>query len=220
MGKLYRILCQPSPNPFLATELSVPNQQGLAALTLPAASLSTLAPGRELNSDIISAYFALLGARFGAAQHILALSSFFYTQLEEKGDGHSQRWFKYLDPPGVQARNAVIIPVHLPGHWVCARVSFREKRIEVYDSLQSQSGQPDVCMTLRRWVSSLQVNCDDWTLIPRAHSPQQQNFFDCGVYTCMCARALMQGGEFVYDQSHMPYLRGQIAMEIVRQTIL
>jgi len=48
----------------------------------------------------------------------------------------------------------------------------------------------------------------DWT-------PQQENGFDCGVFTCQFLEALSRGEEsFIFSQKDMPYLRRRMVWEI------
>lgn len=47
--------------------------------------------------------------------------------------------------------------------------------------------------------------------------PQQENCFDCGVFTCQFMETLARGEEeFSFQQKDMPYLRRRMAWEIGR----
>lgn len=46
-------------------------------------------------------------------------------------------------------------------------------------------------------------------------TPQQENGFDCGVFTCQFLEALSRGEEdFPFTQANMPYLRRKMVWEI------
>lgn len=49
------------------------------------------------------------------------------------------------------------------------------------------------------------------------NAPQQENGFDCGVFTCQTLEALSRGEEeFNFSQKNMPYLRQRMIWEIGR----
>jgi len=46
-------------------------------------------------------------------------------------------------------------------------------------------------------------------------TPQQENGYDCGVFTCQFLQALSQGQDyFIFTQKDMPYLRRRMIWEI------
>lgn len=46
-------------------------------------------------------------------------------------------------------------------------------------------------------------------------TPQQENGYDCGVFTCQFLEALSRGEEsFAFTQANMPYLRRRMIWEI------
>ena len=47
--------------------------------------------------------------------------------------------------------------------------------------------------------------------------PQQENGYDCGVFTCQFLKALSRGQErFAFTQRNMPYLRKRMILEIAQ----
>lgn len=45
--------------------------------------------------------------------------------------------------------------------------------------------------------------------------PQQENGYDCGVFTCQFLESLSRGEEFfAFEQRHMPYLRKRMILDI------
>jgi len=60
-------------------------------------------------------------------------------------------------------------------------------------------------------------NKDMWKLIPcQADCPQQENGFDCGVFTCAFADFLSSEKELTFGQSHVTELRQRIALSIIK----
>ncbi len=62
-----------------------------------------------------------------------------------------------------------------------------------------------------------------WTAVYLAHTsdpvpqdiPQQENAYDCGVFTCTILEYLSRGEEvFNFTQKHMPYIRRKMILEI------
>lgn len=45
-------------------------------------------------------------------------------------------------------------------------------------------------------------------------TPQQENGFDCGVFTCQFLETLSRGESFKFSQKNMPYLRRRMIWEI------
>ena len=46
------------------------------------------------------------------------------------------------------------------------------------------------------------------------NTPQQENGYDCGVFTCQFLQALSRGEDFGFFQVDMPYLRRRMIWEI------
>lgn len=55
-----------------------------------------------------------------------------------------------------------------------------------------------------------------WTLdyTPRSNTPNQENGYDCGVFTCIFAEHLSRQADLDFDQSIMTYCRQRLANEI------
>ena len=50
---------------------------------------------------------------------------------------------------------------------------------------------------------------------PLQNTPQQENGYDCGVFTCQFLESLSRGEEqFAFTQANMPYLRRKMVWEI------
>ena len=66
------------------------------------------------------------------------------------------------------------------------------------------------------------VSLQDWLtdLLTAQTTPQQENGFDCGVFTCQFLETLSRGEEyFKFSQKNMPYLRRRMIWEIGNATL-
>ena len=119
------------------------------------------------------------------------------------------------------SKDVVLIPVnHNNSHWTGAAINFRKKSIESYDSMGMDRAQ--VYKLLRGYLDAEHRNKKkkpfdftgwvDWTLEDK---PQQENGYDCGVFTCQFLESLSRGEEqFAFTQANMPYLRRKMVWEI------
>jgi sentrin-specific protease 1 len=194
-----------------------------------------LRPRQWLNDEIINFYGALVSARSegckenpgnggtngrGKPLKVHYFSTFFWSKLRKEGydRGRLAKWTKKFD---LFSKDTILIPVnHNNAHWTCAAINFRRKRIESYDSMGM--AKDEVFKHLRIYLDAEHRNkkkkpfdftgwenyAPDWT-------PQQENGFDCGVFTCQFLEALSRGEEsFIFSQKDMPYLRRRMVWEI------
>jgi len=152
-------------------------------------------------------------------------NTFFYPKVVEGYEKSKlSRWTKKID---IFKKDIVLIPVnHTNSHWTAAAINFRRKRVESYDSMGIR--RADVVANLRKyldkehmdkkkkpfdfsgWDDFMASDDDKWF-------PQQENGFDCGVFTCQYLEALSRGEEmFAFTQKDMPYLRRKMVWEIGR----
>ncbi|XP_006454775.1 hypothetical protein AGABI2DRAFT_198348 [Agaricus bisporus var. bisporus H97] len=116
----------------------------------------------------------------------------------------------------------ILIPVnHNNAHWTAAAINFRRKRVESYDSMGM--AKSIVFSHLRKYLDAEHRNKKktpfDFTgwqdYAPDDVTPQQENGYDCGVFTCQFLEALSRGEEmFRFTQQDMAYLRRRMIWEI------
>ncbi|KAI0085606.1 hypothetical protein BDY19DRAFT_964756 [Irpex rosettiformis] len=197
--------------------------------------IQRLRPGQWLNDEIINFYGQMLLLRSEEATSkgnkenksekeklldVHYFSTFFWSKLT--GDGYEKgrlaKWTKKID---IFKKDIVLIPInHGNAHWTGAAINFRRKRIESYDSM----GMPRqyVYRALRGYLDAEHKNkkktpfdftgWEDYTL---EDTPQQENGYDCGVFTCQFLETLSRGEErFAFTQSNMLYLRRRMIWEI------
>jgi sentrin-specific protease 1 len=184
-----------------------------------------------LNDEVVNFYMAMLqerDARLCSAGDGTRLpshyfNSFFMTKLLENGQynyGQVKRWSKKFD---VFALDRVFIPINLNNtHWVMAVVYVQKKEIHYYDSM-SGSGKRYLDAMLMWLVDEArekkgqQLDKSQWKLIDREQAvPQQQNGYDGGVFSIMCADYVSDNLPLSYVQEDMQNNRIKIAAAIRR----
>ncbi|TCD70067.1 Smt3-specific protease [Steccherinum ochraceum] len=188
--------------------------------------LSRLRPAQWLNDEIINFYGAMILARSEANKEnpkslkVHYFSSFFWSKLKTTGyeKGRLAKWTKAFD---LFQKDVVLFPVnHNNAHWTAAAINFKKKRIESYDSMGMD--RSSVYKLLREYLNAEHKNkkhkefdFSGWTDHVLEDTPQQENGFDCGVFTCQFLETLSRGEEgFPFTQQHMPYLRRRMVWEI------
>ncbi|KAJ8487808.1 hypothetical protein ONZ45_g14193 [Pleurotus djamor] len=186
--------------------------------------LARLRPAQWLNDEIINFYGALLTSRSegggkenvkggSGAKKIKAhyFNTFFWPKiLEGYEKSRLAKWTK----------KASFLFAFGNAHWTSAAINFRKKRIEAYDSLGSD--QTSVMNALRGYVDAEHRNkkkkpfdFTGWENYSPSDTPQQENAFDCGVFTCTILEYISRGEEkFDFGQKHMPYFRRRMILEI------
>ncbi|KAF8168307.1 hypothetical protein B0H34DRAFT_816038 [Crassisporium funariophilum] len=200
--------------------------------------ISRLRPGQWLNDEIINFYGAMILSRSEGnkenpgpqvnkkkgKQKLLDVhyfSSFFWAKLTKEGyeKGRLSKWTKKLD---IFSKDVILIPVnHSNAHWTAAAINFRRKRVESYDSMGM--AKETVFKHLRAYIDAEHSNkkkrpfdftgWENWA--PDDTTPQQENGYDCGVFTCQFLESLSRGEEFFsFTQKDMTYLRRRMIWEI------
>jgi sentrin-specific protease 1 len=151
-------------------------------------------------------------------------SSFFWSKLTKEGyeKGRLAKWTKKID---IFNKDVILIPVnHQNSHWTAAAINFKEKRVESYDSMGI--AKEKVFMYLRSYINAEHMNkkkkpfdFTDWENWAPESTPQQENGFDCGVFTCQFLETLSRGESFSFSQKNMPYLRRRMIWEIGNATL-
>ncbi|CAE6369147.1 unnamed protein product [Rhizoctonia solani] len=190
--------------------------------------LSRLKPAQWLNDEVINFYGALILARSeeaqkgkGKALDVHYFNTFFFAKLEEMGYEKSRigKWTKKID---IFKKDVVLIPVNLGNaHWTCAAINFQKKRIEYHDSMGRKRGK--IYKILRDYLSSehkdkkkKDFDFTGWEDHFDENAPQQENGYDCGVFSCQYMECLSRGAPFGFSQENMSYLRQRMILEITR----
>jgi sentrin-specific protease 1 len=201
-------------------------------------SLRTLRPGIWLNDEVIHYFLTLLAQRDAGLCKLQQgrrrchfFKSFFLTKLLDDDNRYNyasvKRWSKKVPGKDIFALDKIIFPVNVSSmHWCCAVARMQARSIQFYDSLGGNG------MT---WVEGIfqyiqdehmdkkkfpLPDRDTWRLIPcQANCPQQDNGYDCGVFTCAFADYLSLDKEPNFGQSHVTELRHRIALSIIKGNV-
>jgi Ulp1 family protease len=90
----------------------------------------------------------------------------------------------------------IIIPIHLPNHWVLGWINMAEHRLEYLDSLGG--GDNGVLANLTRWLGdefnskSKPQSTNLWVRHTRKGIPTQSNGCDCGMFVLAYIEGLVQ----------------------------
>ncbi|RHZ49651.1 SUMO protease ULP1 [Aspergillus thermomutatus] len=184
-------------------------------------------PMAWLNDEIINSYLALIvdylrRSHGNAGRHdkprFHAFSTFFFSNLRDKGYQSVRRWATRAKIGGEALLNVdtVFIPVHNSAHWTLIVVRPGERTIEHFDSLGSLSRRHVGLVQgwLRAELASRYVE-EEWTVLPSS-SPQQDNGSDCGVFLLSTAKAVAIGLEpLSYGAKDIVVLRRKIVAELM-----
>lgn len=184
--------------------------------------LQTLCDGEWLNDNILDFYFSLITVNNSSA---FGWTTHFFTTLKLKGYQSVARWSK-RKKVNVTTKDLILVPINIMGtHWALAAVNNKEKCFQYFDSLSS-NGNLKALQILKDYMiqegkkHNSTINFDSYSMMKNMPTPQQQNGFDCGVFTCMCANYLSKNKELTYSQKDMKLLRRRMAYEILSKDLL
>lgn len=193
----------------------------------------TLRHGHWLNDNIIDFYLAMVTERSRSNETKLPKSfvftSHFYTKLEESGFDGVKRWAKRkgLDVTKV---DYIFVPVNRNNvHWCLAVINNKDCRFEFYDSMNGRgtvtlSNLRDYMykQTLMTYPDSNpdELGYDSYEMLDTIPCPQQQNDFDCGVFTCKMVEVLSRDKPLSFSQKDMRTIRERMVYEILHQSFL
>ena len=198
-------------------------------------SLHKLQPGVWLNDEVIH-YFLLMLARRDAKlceedqsrKHCHFFKSFFITKILDDGRGYRyanvKRWSKKVPGKDIFNLDRIFFPVNVGGmHWTVAVAFMQEKRIQFFDSMCGSG--IEYLEALFRYIKdehkakkgSPLPDEDEWELVECSpDTPQQENGFDCGVFTCMFCDFLSTDCPLNFSQEHITQCRERIALSVMK----
>ena len=130
----------------------------------------------------------------------------------------------------------IVFPINTNNkHWTLACVYLEKKEIHYFDSLvpddrtEKKKYNPTVYMNaLLRWIEdegikkNIIVHKNEWRLIDHGREfPQQDNFYDCGIFAIACADHLLDdlpvtGSLTSFSKANMQFWRNKIAVDVLR----
>jgi Ulp1 family protease len=119
--------------------------------------------------------------------------------------------------------SSILVPINNGGnHWFLVRVDYEKEIFEIQDSSQKtfkHYTKASGIKRLRRYLTYYGKRADCWTikLLP---SEQQIDFFSCGVFTLMNAKAFKFGVPTPPLNEHLMGFRSKILLELMLGRIL
>jgi sentrin-specific protease 1 len=110
------------------------------------------------------------------------------------------------------------IPLNVGGvHWVLVVVDLNQNTVEYFDSMYRRRRTP---AEVTKIIELFDYKLNKQLIFSVVRGPQQQNGYDCGVFTCMIALFHSQGVPLsILVQKDMPLYRRTIARDILRSKI-
>lgn len=182
--------------------------------------LLTLADCQWLNDNIIDFYLNLVTE---LADLVYCWTTHFFSTLKKNGYKGVARWAKRRKI-NVTELNTIVVPINsMNTHWSVAVIDNVEKTISYYDSLSS-GGNLHAIQLLEQYMLSeadrLNVPAQKYSLQPSMKTPQQQNGYDCGVFTCTVSKYIAQNTPLIFSQKDMHTIRRRMAYEIITKSLL
>lgn len=185
-----------------------------------------------LNDEIVNGSLAWLDRAINSAAGIkntrantrkcLALNSFFWKQLAERGAERTQRALRrnHVDKNNFLDVDTILLPVCENLHWTLMVVRPTQRTISHMDSLNPRGSANNTNLALT-WVKHILEDkfiAEEWNVV-RHEAPRQTNGWDCGVHTITNAMCVALGLNPVdcYRSTDMPLQRIRIACMLLNQ---
>mmetsp|Transcript_37445 Transcript_37445/g.69723 ORF Transcript_37445/g.69723 Transcript_37445/m.69723 type:complete len:183 (+) Transcript_37445:1-549(+) len=151
-------------------------------------------------------------------------NSFFVSKLLEGGTytyKNVKRWSKKFD---IFTKEKVFFPVNISNtHWTMMVAFIQQKRIVYYDSMGGRGARYTEAILRYLNDDSLDkrkhaIDTDEWTLdaTGKAGAPQQQNGYDCGMFSTMYADFITDDLPFEFSQDDIAGYRRKAVAAILR----
>ena len=189
---------------------------------LDASALGRLKPGKWFNDQIMNICIQILINKAMDTQHnCLVTITHFYNLISTQPERINTLLNKRAKKTGAQVYNKIIIPINLNNaHWVLASLDMVKHEICYYDSFN----HPMPPVIRENLTQALRYLDDDgagyeWTFRTEK-SPQQDNGFDCGVFTLKNIECILEGETIdatIYNQNDITIYRHNIATTMLEQ---
>jgi len=201
--------------------------------TVQRGSIQRLRPGKWLNDEAIHYFLTMLARREillskerPGRKRCHFFKSYFITKLLGEGGycyASVKRWSRNVHGRNIFLLDKIICPINCGGvHWACAVIFIQKKRIQFYDSLLG-SGMVYMESLMDylkdEHMDKLKTTMDtsNWKLVDcQPNTPQQENGFDCGVFTCMFADYLSRDAPLTFGQHTVTECRERMVLSIVK----
>ena len=150
---------------------------------------------------------------------IHSFSTFFNPKLSNGGYKAVYRWAKGVD---IVKLRLLLFPLHLETHWCLAAVNIPECRISCYDSLgnDNQTCLENIQQYMSQRLHNTKLSSIKWHCVCHHDIPKQENFSDCGAFTCMFGRCLAYNNPLNFTQQDIPCIRRHIVLELLSRELI
>ena len=208
------------------------------------AQFKCLQPEKWLNDAVLNGYIELLQKRDNRLvsqnpnrQPTLFINSWLMAKSHNQPGQNYQLIKRFTKKHDIFTKKAIPIVIHIPGHWLLASVFIQAKCIQYYNSINNNDMMAiPILDQLFKWITlesieglkrqqsaalPIELNREEWTL-EQIRVPQQQNGYDCGVFTLALAEYIMDNedkmhnDQFEYSQQNMPQYRERIALSLYK----
>ena len=174
--------------------------------------------GEWLNDDVINIYTEMMEKRFirECVTPYKILNSYFATNTLTKKDDQIQR---VVRKKGLDKNHILIMPVNNRNHWYFA--VFEKGELAVYDSMKHNENYYMENPIFKNALKFARTFYDkEYQLVVRSDFPQQDNYYDCGVFMLMGIRDILRHKQWSYHQGDINFKRIQIVQEILKETLI
>ena len=181
--------------------------------------LIRLKDGCWLTDDVINWYFDEIDKNNSSVR---IMSSFCLTKIGKRGYGDVSNWARRRNID-ITRIDVLCFPMNWRNnHWILSVINFRRKRFEVWDSCSTSEHEPKTVAQFEGMKEFLageleQYNVYDdiknWTCVVE-DAPVQENAYDCGVFTCMCAEYISLNVRPLFTQRNMSYFRKRMLVKL------
>lgn len=190
------------------------------SIDISSRDLLTLSDGQWLNDNVIDFYLSLVSEN---SDLVYCWTTHFFSTLKAKGYQGVARWAKRRKI-NVTEKKKVIVPINIMStHWAVAVIDNGAKQIRYHDSLSSSGNRNAVellSLYMEKEAERLLVPSVEYHLTPNAKTPQQQNGYDCGVFTCTVAKYIAGNRDLSFSQKDMKTIRRRMAYEIIEKSLI
>ncbi|XP_049826492.1 sentrin-specific protease 1-like isoform X2 [Aethina tumida] len=186
--------------------------------------LRTITGSDWLSENIINFYMKLLSQRGKLEEwpSVFSMNTYFYPKILRHGIYSVQRWSKRID---IFSYDMICIPINMRYSWGVAIIDFKNKSIKYYDSLGNGN---NVCLQVlleylefEHWFKKKGLyDTTDFILENIMYVPPEMNEMNCSLFSCVFAELTTRNTWFPFNESHLPYLRNRIAVEILTGKLL
>jgi Ulp1 family protease len=193
-------------------------------------TLETLSPKQCISSQIIEVMAEMFYDRHVAKTNnkpsIVYFHNYFFKEIMKDGV-YVFKLSKFKHLTTLDTLDALYIPVHSGCHFFLMTYNFKTKTIKYFDSLFNEGRGKEYSQYLLNYVLDLydfykmKVSKDNIVIdISMGEIPQQQNSFDCGIYTLMYMDFLIDNISFEYFKStHLGSYRETIMLHLYKDKL-